>query len=174
MRAPGISPHSTRSAECAFLEPETTLPCIKSEVPCGIHTFPCRTRTDLQKSATASWSARLLSRSRLANLTARPTASGFRIPFPARAAKDCRTPGPADRSAKGFNAATGLLHRIRPPTCSHLASPSFASSPLSSQNSPRIGKQKKTTSASSPQIHSPIEARQIYRKKIARPRLMCN
>ena len=32
-----------------------------------------------------------------------PNASFFRIPFPARAAEDCRTPGPARHSISGFN-----------------------------------------------------------------------
>ena len=44
-------------------------------------------------SAAASWSARVLSRSRLAHPVAGPNAPFFRIPFPARAAEDCRTPG---------------------------------------------------------------------------------
>ncbi len=32
-----------------------------------------------------------------------PNVSFFRIPFPTRAAEDCRTPGPADYSVSGFN-----------------------------------------------------------------------
>ena len=45
-------------------------------------------------SAAASWSARVLSRSRLANIVAGPNAVFFRIGFPTRAAEDCRTPRP--------------------------------------------------------------------------------
>ena len=48
----------------------------------------------LWTSATASRSARVLSRSRLANPVAGPNVGFFRVPFPARAAEDCRTPGP--------------------------------------------------------------------------------
>ena len=44
-------------------------------------------------SAAASWSARVLTRSRLANPIAGPNAAFVRVLFPARAAEDFRTPG---------------------------------------------------------------------------------
>ena len=47
-----------------------------------------------------------------------PSVASFHIPFPARAAEDCRTPRPADYSVSGFNAVSEVssetVHRSTP------------------------------------------------------------
>ena len=98
-------------------------------------------------SAAASWSARVLSRSRLPDPVAGPNAASFRIPFPARAAEDCRTPGPAESIGWGAFHPSGDPPRSLGGYGEERGSVLECSSPLAlSTREPRCGTKRRVLS----------------------------